>query len=232
MMKSISIIGAGTMGQGIAQVYAQAGYPVSLYDLNDSLLSRAAKQIDANLSLCVSEGLIAEDDKLQCMNLITYTDTLSDAVRNADFITEAIPEVIQLKQGLFSTLESLVDDRTIIASNTSSLPFRELIQATRHPERFIMTHFFNPAHLVPLVEVVGSETTSPSVMETTLLLMKQIGKSPVRLKKDVPGFIANRLQAAVMREVLHLLNLGVADAADIDLALKAGQDFAGPFWAH
>ncbi len=150
-------------------------------------------------------------------------------MKEADFITEAIPEVLEMKWELFGTLERIAKPDAIIASNTSTLPISRMAKHSATPHRMIITHFFNPAQLVPLVEIVKHEKTSGQVVETTTELMRKIGKHPVLLKKEVPGFIANRLQAAIVREAFHLLNEGVADARDIDAAITAGPGFRWAF---
>lgn len=144
-------------------------------------------------------------------------------------ITEAVPEVIELKWTLFEQLEAYAKPDAIIASNTSTFSISRLIEKAKSPERFIITHFFNPAQLVPLVEIVRHEKTADEVVETTMTLMEKIGKSPVLLKKDVPGFIANRLQTALMREAFSLLADGVADAREIDTVMKDGLGFRWAF---
>ncbi|WP_249871272.1 3-hydroxyacyl-CoA dehydrogenase family protein [Oceanobacillus saliphilus] len=232
MITNITVLGSGVMGHGIAQNYALAGYTVHLYDLESSYLEKAIKLIDVNLSLLVKEEIIVPADKENALERIITTTDLQQATENSDFITEAVPEVLDIKHRLYNELESIIRQDTIIASNTSTFPISQLTKHIKHPERFIITHFFNPAQLVPLVEIVKGEDTSNLVVETTLNLMKDIGKSPVVLKKDIPGFIANRLQAALVREAFHLMETGVASPEDIDLAITAGPGvrwaFSGP----
>ena len=156
---------------------------------------------------------------------ILITGSLDAAVGDAEFITEAVPEQLPLKWQVFARIESLAPEAAIIASNTSTLPLSELTRYLARPERMLITHFFNPAHLVPLVEVVRAEHTPAEFVTTTLELLRRIGKIPVVLKKEVPGFIANRLQAAILREALHLVASGVADMHDVDTAVTAGPGF-------
>ena len=225
MINNIGVVGSGIMGRGIALIYALHGYKVFLYDCEPKALAEAGRRIEKDLALLVAEGLVTQNQQAQALVNIDFTDSLSAAVSGADFVIEAVPEQLPLKQQLFSEIEKLVMDDTILASNTSTLPLADLARYLSRPERMIITHFFNPAHLVPLVEVVTSENTPGNVLTSTLDLLKHLNKKPVVLKKTVPGFIANRLQAALFREALHLVSIGVADCKDIDTAVTAGPGF-------
>jgi 3-hydroxybutyryl-CoA dehydrogenase len=229
MIRNVAVVGAGVMGHGIAQLYALAGFPVSLYDVREEYLDRAFRAMEDSLSLLVKEEFVTEERKVEALRRVSRTTDLEAAVKDADFITEAIPEVLEMKWELFATLERLAKPDAIIASNTSTLPISRMAKHSATPHRMIITHFFNPAQLVPLVEIVKHEKTAGPVVETTIALMRTIGKHPVLLKKEVPGFIANRLQAAIVREAFHLLDEGVADARDIDAAITAGPGFRWAF---
>jgi 3-hydroxybutyryl-CoA dehydrogenase len=229
MIKHVAVIGSGVMGHGIAQLYALAGFSVSLYDLQEELLHKAKASVEQSLDLLEKEGVITEQDKSSALERIVLTTDLQQAVAEADVITEAVPEVIELKWQLFAQLEQFAKPEAIIASNTSTFSIARLIEKAKLPHRFIITHFFNPAQLVPLVEIVRHEQTAEEVVTATVKLMERIGKAPVLLKKDVPGFIANRLQTALMREAFHLLEEGVASAEDIDTVMKAGIGFRWAF---
>ncbi|MED2256787.1 3-hydroxyacyl-CoA dehydrogenase family protein [Brevibacillus parabrevis] len=229
MIKHVAVIGSGVMGHGIAQLYALAGFSVSLYDLQEELLHKAKASVEQSLDLLEKEGVITDQDKSSALERIVLTTDLQQAVAEADVITEAVPEVIELKWQLFSQLEQFAKPEAIIASNTSTFSIARLIEKAKLPHRFIITHFFNPAQLVPLVEIVRHEQTAEEVVTATVKLMERIGKAPVLLKKDVPGFIANRLQTALMREAFHLLEEGVASAEDIDTVMKAGIGFRWAF---
>lgn len=229
MEKHAAVIGSGVMGHGIAQLFALAGFRVSLYDLQEEFLLKARASIEHSLSLLVAEGVIADQSRVAALEHIVLTTDLQAAVSSAEIITEAIPEVIELKWELFEKLEHYAKPDAIIASNTSTFSIARLIEKATTPQRFIITHFFNPAQLVPLVEVVKHEKTALEVVQKTMQLMEDIGKCPVLLKKDVPGFIANRLQTALMREAFHLLAEGVADAAQIDTVMKNGIGFRWAF---
>jgi 3-hydroxybutyryl-CoA dehydrogenase len=229
MMKQIAVIGSGVMGHGIAQVYALAGFDVAMYDIEHNFLEKAMGFVEKNLLLLVQEGVLTETNMQETLQKFKLTTDLEQAVQDADFIVEAIPEVLELKWELFEKLERYAKPTAIIASNTSTFPISRLVEKMTTADRMIITHFFNPAQLVPLVEIVKHEKTSPDVVNVTLELMQLIGKSPVLLKKDVPGFIANRLQAALVREAFFLLEQGVADARDIDRAVTAGPGFRWAF---
>ncbi|MCM3170251.1 3-hydroxyacyl-CoA dehydrogenase family protein [Peribacillus frigoritolerans] len=229
MIKKIAIIGSGVMGSGIAQSFAVSGYFVTINDIKEELLYHAQNQISENLSLLMEEGALTDREKQGALANITYSVDLEGAVRDADFIIEAIPEVIELKLNLYQQLEEIIKPDAIIASNTSTFPISQLMEKASFAERMVITHFFNPGHLVPLVEIVQHDETKPEIVKTTMDLMRKIGKSPILLKKEIAGFIANRLQTALMREAFYLLKEGVADAEDIDTAITAGPGFRWAF---
>ncbi|MFJ7939142.1 3-hydroxyacyl-CoA dehydrogenase family protein [Peribacillus sp. NPDC096622] len=229
MIKKIAIIGSGVMGSGIAQSFAVSGYIVTINDIKEELLYHAQNRISENLSLLIEEGALTDKEKQGALANITYSVDLEGAVRDADFIIEAIPEVIELKLNLFQQLEEIIKPDAIVASNTSTFPITQLMEKASFAERMVITHFFNPGHLVPLVEIVQHEETKPEIVKTTMDLMRKIGKSPILLKKEIAGFIANRLQTALMREAFYLLKEGVADAEDIDTAITAGPGFRWAF---
>ncbi|MDM5286079.1 3-hydroxyacyl-CoA dehydrogenase family protein [Peribacillus frigoritolerans] len=229
MIKKIAIIGSGVMGSGIAQSFAVSGYFVTINDIKEELLNHAQNRISENLSLLMEEGALTDREKQGALANITYSVDLEGAVRDADFIIEAIPEVIELKLNLYQQLEEIIKPDAIVASNTSTFPISQLMEKASFAERMIITHFFNPGHLVPLVEIVQHDETKPEIVKTTMDLMRKIGKSPILLKKEIAGFIANRLQTALMREAFYLLKEGVADAEDIDTAITAGPGFRWAF---
>lgn len=229
MIKKIAIIGSGVMGSGIAQSFAVSGYFVTINDIKEELLYLAQNRISENLSLLMEEGALTDREKQGALANITYSVDLEGAVRDADFIIEAIPEVIELKLNLYQQLEEIIKPDAIVASNTSTFPISQLMEKASFAERMVITHFFNPGHLVPLVEIVQHDETKPEIVKTTMDLMRKIGKSPILLKKEIAGFIANRLQTALMREAFYLLKEGVADAEDIDTAITAGPGFRWAF---
>lgn len=229
MIKKIAIIGSGVMGSGIAQSFAVSGYFVTINDIKEELLNHAQNRISENLSLLMEEGALTDREKQGALANITYSVDLEGAVRDADFIIEAIPEVIELKLNLYQQLEEIIKPDAIVASNTSTFPISQLMEKASFADRMVITHFFNPGHLVPLVEIVQHDETKPEIVKTTMDLMRKIGKSPILLKKEIAGFIANRLQTALMREAFYLLKEGVADAGDIDTAITAGPGFRWAF---
>jgi 3-hydroxybutyryl-CoA dehydrogenase len=229
MIKKIAIIGSGVMGSGIGQSFAVSGYHVTINDIKEELLNHAQNRISENLSLLIEEGALTDREKQGALANITYSVDLEGAVRDADFIIEAIPEVIELKLNLYQQLEEIIKPDAIVASNTSTFPISQLMEKASFAERMVITHFFNPGHLVPLVEIVQHDETKPEIVKITMDLMRKIGKSPILLKKEIAGFIANRLQTALMREAFYLLKEGVADAKDIDTAITAGPGFRWAF---
>lgn len=229
MIKHIAIIGSGVMGSSIAQSFAVSGYSVTLNDVKEELLIKAKNRIFENLSLLVEESGIDDVQKQSAFSNIDYKINLEEAVREADFIIEAIPEVIEWKWALYQHLEQVMKADAIVASNTSTFPISRLMEKASFADRMIITHFFNPGHLVPLVEIVKHEQTKESVVDETLNLIRRIGKSPILLKREISGFIANRLQTALMREAFYLLKEGVASAEDIDTAVTAGPGFRWAF---
>ncbi|WHX90350.1 3-hydroxyacyl-CoA dehydrogenase family protein [Peribacillus simplex] len=229
MIKKIAIIGSGVMGSGIAQSFAVSGYFVTINDIKEELLYHAQNRISENLSLLIEEGALTGQEKQGALANITYRVDLEEAVRDADFIIEAIPEVIELKLNLYQQMEEIIKPDAIVASNTSTFPISQLMEKASFADRMVITHFFNPGHLVPLVEIVQHDETKPEIVKITMDLMRKIGKSPILLKKEIAGFIANRLQTALMREAFYLLKEGVADAEDIDTAITVGPGFRWAF---
>ncbi|WP_144528249.1 3-hydroxyacyl-CoA dehydrogenase family protein [Peribacillus simplex] len=229
MIKKIAIIGSGVMGSGIAQSFAVSGYFVTINDIKEELLYHAQNRISENLSLLIEEGTLTDQEKQGALANITYSVDLEGAVRDADFIIEAIPEVLELKLNLYQQMEEIIKPDAIVASNTSTFPISQLMGKASFADRMVITHFFNPGHLVPLVEIVQHDETKPEIVKTTMDLMRKISKSPILLKKEIAGFIANRLQTALMREAFYLLKEGVADAEDIDTAITAGPGFRWAF---
>jgi 3-hydroxybutyryl-CoA dehydrogenase len=221
-VRRVAVIGAGMMGHGIGQMFAQAGVDVALFDSEEKVLRRAVPRIRKSLDVFTKRGLIKKKEVKDILSRITLSRSLDEAVRNADFIVEAIVEDLAKKQHLFQILDGLCPPTTILASNTSAIMIRDLSAKAVHKERIIGTHFWSPAQLVPLVEVVRGDHTLPEVMETTVRLMKRIGKEPARVNQDVPGFVGNRLQHALWREAISIVELGIADPEDVDRVVKMG----------
>lgn len=225
-IQTIAVIGAGTMGAGIAQVCAQAGFRTLLYDLQPTMLDKARKHISGNLQKAVEKGLMsAERDEAVWENL-TITDRFDDLV--ADLVIEAVVERKEVKIDLFRQLEAINGEQTIMATNTSSIPVTSIAAGVRRPERVVGMHFFNPAHIMKLVEVISGEATLPGVSEAIYRLSLQLGKKPVHAK-DAPGFIVNRVARHYYVESLLALEEQVASFEDIDKLLEARGFKMGPF---
>jgi 3-hydroxyacyl-CoA dehydrogenase len=221
----VAVVGAGVMGHGIAQLFAQAGSAVLLHDTDERRLAAGLAAMDDSLALLVEEQVLTARDAAAARARVRPTTDLEAALAGAGFVVEAIPEVLQAKLDLFDTIERAVGEEAIIASNTSTIPVGRLAQRARRPERMVVTHFFNPAQLVPLVEVLPHPLMPPVSVERVMGAMRRIGKRPVRLHREVPGFVANRLQAAVVREAFHLAELGVASLEDLDAVVTEGPGF-------
>jgi 3-hydroxybutyryl-CoA dehydrogenase len=209
----IAVVGAGLMGHGIAQVFALAGHEVSIQDSVAANLDSAKTRILANLRDL--------GDDLSAAERVRPTGDLAEAVRKADYVIEAVLEDLSLKQKLFVAIEENVQPHTILASNTSVIPITKIMEGLRDRSRALGTHWWNPPYLVPLVEVIGTEWTSPQAIDSTMVLHKAAGKMPVHVKKDVPGFVGNRLQHALWREAIALVERGVCDAETVDTVIKA-----------
>jgi 3-hydroxybutyryl-CoA dehydrogenase len=229
MERRVAVIGAGVMGHGIAQLFAQAGAAVRLQDAETARLATGLAALEASLSLLVEEEAISPQEAAAARSRVRPTTSLEAALAGADLVVEAIPELLDAKLELFDRIERLVGDDTLIASNTSTLPISQLAARARRPERMVIAHFFNPAQFIPLVEVLPHPAMPPAVVERVLAAMRAIGKHPVLLRREVPGFVANRLQAAVVREAFHLAELGVASLADIDAVMTEGPGFRWSF---
>jgi 3-hydroxybutyryl-CoA dehydrogenase len=218
-IKKVAVIGAGTMGHSLAQVFAQGGYTVWLADMNDAILSRARHMIASNLKTLAEAGCLPEDEIPPALDRIRTTTRTEEAGQEADLVIEAVIEDIAAKKDLFKTLDRVCPAHAILASNTSYLNIFEFVETNR-PEKVLITHWFAPPHIVPLVEIVCGPQTSRATADTVRDLIFKLGKKPIVISKFLPGFIANRLQSALTQEVLFLLDNGYATAADIDEAAK------------
>jgi len=218
---NVTIVGAGTMGHSLAQIFAQHGCSVWLTDIRDEALAQARKRIAANLQTLIETGLLDEGDQPQTLRRIQTTTRIEDALSQADLVIEAISEDEKAKKELFQTLDAICPPKTILASNTSYLNIFEFIE-TRRPDKILITHWFAPPHIVPLVEIVRGPETSQETVDRVGALLIDAGKTPLVISKFLPGFIANRLQSALTHEVLHLIDHGYATPEDIDTATKAG----------
>jgi 3-hydroxybutyryl-CoA dehydrogenase len=214
MSAKIAVIGAGLMGHGIAQIFAAAGHPVALHDPSAEILNSAPERVAAIFDLL-------GQDKAAAAN-IRYEPDFAKAVGDADFIFEAGPEKLEVKRAIFKNLAAHAKPDAILCTNTSAIPIVQVGQDVADKSRVVGTHYWNPPHLVPLVEVVQAEGTSLATVEKTIALLKAVGKAPVHVRRDIPGFIGNRLQHALKREAIALVADGVCDAETLDTVVKEG----------
>jgi 3-hydroxybutyryl-CoA dehydrogenase len=220
--KQIAIIGAGLMGHGIAQIFASQGRRVSLLDVSDEVLAKAIENIRANLTLLAQSGISSTEDIEPAIERIRVTIDLEEAAWDAQFVIEAVPEKLDLKQALFQKLDTICPSDTILATNTSVISITEIAAKAARRDRIVGTHFWHPPYLIPLVEVIKGKETSPKVVNLTADLLRSVGKHPVKVKRDVPGFVGNRLQHALWREAISIVEQGIADPATVDEVVKKG----------
>ncbi|GIN90494.1 3-hydroxybutyryl-CoA dehydrogenase [Siminovitchia terrae] len=228
-IQTIGVVGAGSMGAGIANLAAMNGFDVILRDIEDRFLDKALSRIDRFMSKSVERGKLTEEQKQAALSHIKTTKNLED-FKEADVVIEAVIEDMELKKEVFSQLDEIVGEDVILATNTSSMSITEIASATKRPERVAGMHFFNPAQLMKLVEVVRGYGTSDETVEELKALSGRLNKEVVEVKKDSPGFIVNRIMIPQFIEAIRLLEEGVATAEDIDKAVKFGLNYPmGPF---
>jgi len=208
------------MGHGIAQVFALAGFQVTLNDVSLEILDKAIPRIQDNLNACLKQGIISTEEADETPDRIKITTDLGQAVSQADYVVEAVVEDIEAKLVLLRKLNEIYPVHAILTSTTSSYCVRDMAVALKHPERFLVTHFWNPPYLIPIVEVMPGELTSPEVVDTTYKLLENVGKYPAMVNNDVPGFVGNRLQHALRREAISIVAQGIASPEDVDLIAK------------
>lgn len=227
MIKNIAVLGAGTMGHGIAETFAMFGYPVNLYEINEKLRNNVKDIIRAELDFIAENGLIEKSEIDKILDNITLYDNLKEAVNNADYVIEATPEIIELKQNLFKEIDGYCKKETIFASNTSSLALNEMMKnvSEDRKQRMMVCHWYNPAHLMPVAELSCFGNMPEEIYKEVEQLYNKAGKQTVKVLKDIPGLVANRIQQGIAREVFSLIEMGVAAPADIDKALKFGPAF-------
>jgi len=214
MKASIAVIGAGLMGHGIAQIFAAAGHKVALHDPDAKILASAPQRVEAIF-------MLLGQDKSGLANL-RYEADFAAAVADADFVFEAGPEKLEIKRAIFKHLDEAAKPGAILCTNTSAIPIGQIAEAVADKSRVVGTHYWNPPHLVALVEVVQAKETALSTVEKTIALLRAAGKSPVHVRRDIPGFIGNRLQHALKREAIALVADGVCDAETLDTVVKEG----------
>jgi 3-hydroxybutyryl-CoA dehydrogenase len=228
-IKKIGVLGAGTMGNGIAQVAAQAGYDVVMRDIEDRFVEGGLKNIDKFLSKSVEKGKMKAEDKNAIMGKIKGTTKMED-MKDVDFVVEVVLEVMDIKKKVFAELDEVTRKDVILASNTSSMSLTEIATATKRPDKVVGMHFFNPVPLMKLVEVIRGMKTNNETVATTIDLTRKLGKEPVEVRVDIPGFLVNRLMVPHLLEAIKLYEQGVASIEDIDKAAKLGLNYPmGPF---
>ncbi|MFT7330361.1 MAG: 3-hydroxybutyryl-CoA dehydrogenase [Roseivirga sp.] len=220
-MENIAVIGAGTMGNGIAHTFAQSGFNVQLIDISENSLAKAIITITKNLDRMVAKERISEDDKKNTLaNISTYT-SVKEGVKNASLVVEAATENIDLKLSIFKELDAVCPDETILATNTSSISITQIAAVTERPEQVIGMHFMNPVPIMKLVEIIRGYNTSDEVTSLIMELSKKLGKTPVEVN-DYPGFVANRILMPMINESIETLYNGVAGVSEIDTVMKLG----------
>jgi 3-hydroxybutyryl-CoA dehydrogenase len=218
----IAVIGAGLMGHGIALELAAHGYDVRLHDSDTEQLARAEQRVAGSLQLLRDSGNLTAEQVTTAQARLRRVGDLAEAVADVDLVIEAVVEILAIKQAVFRALDELAPATAIFASNTSSYMPSSLAEATTRPEQVVVTHYFNPPHLLPLVEIVPSPATSPATIAAMKQLYESINKSPVILRDEILGFVGNRLQTALLREALALVEEGIATPADIDTIIRTG----------
>ncbi|HEX9106096.1 MAG TPA: 3-hydroxyacyl-CoA dehydrogenase NAD-binding domain-containing protein, partial [Longimicrobiales bacterium] len=218
----VTVVGAGTMGNGIAHVFAQFGHPVTLIDVDEQRLAGALKTIAGNLDRLIKKGALAEEAKAQTLDRITTATALA-AARGSALALEAVPEKLDMKRAIFTALDDALDADAILASNTSSIAITTLAAGTRRPERFIGMHFMNPVPVMKLVEVIRGLATSDETTQAVMELARALDKTPVEVN-DFPGFVSNRVLMPMINEAVFCLMEGVATAESIDTVMKLGMN--------
>jgi len=219
-IKRIAVLGTGAMAPGIVQLCAQAGYGVSMWGRTDASLERGFNRLASNLRTFRDNGLLGEGEEQEVLSRVKGVKMLEEAVSDVEFVIESVAEDLPLKKQVFAELHRLCSAEAILATNTSGLSITAIAEATGRPEQVVVTHFWNPPQLVPLVEVVGCDRTSEGTLKVARGLVERIGGMPVVLKKEALGFIGNRLQFALLREALYIVEQGIASMEDVDTAVK------------
>ncbi|MBS3918832.1 MAG: 3-hydroxyacyl-CoA dehydrogenase family protein [Deltaproteobacteria bacterium] len=227
-MEKILVVGAGFMGSGIAQVSAQAGYRVYLMDIETSITDRALREIRRSVEKLETKGLLREPSQAVLARISPEKDLSNGS--EVDWVIEAALEDEKLKRNIFQKLDRISRPETPLATNTSSIPITRLAENTRRPERVLGLHFFGPVPLMELVEVVKGEKTSPEIFERGVAFVKSLGKTPVRVQRDIPGFVMNRIFSAAFREAVDLVDQGIVNPEEVDAGMRLGYGWnAGPF---
>ena len=219
-IKVIAAVGSGTMGHATAMEFAVKGYPVHLIDQTEALLAHGMDSVKHDVQALADHDLIGEQSVDDVLSRFTLFTDYEAGVRDAQYVTESVAEKLEIKQSIFSMIEKSIASDAILATNSSGLSPTAIASVLKYPERFVVAHYWNPAHLMPLVEVVPGEKTSQETVDVTMQLMTAIGKKPAEIKKESMGFVGNRIQMAVVREALHIVEAGIASAQDVDTIVK------------
>jgi len=220
-MKNITVIGAGTMGNGIAHVFAQSGYEVTLVDISEAALEKAKATVTKNLDRLIKKERITEEEKAATLNRLSTSTDLPKGVANADLVVEAATENVDLKLKIFKQLDENSPSSAVLATNTSSISITKIAAVTKRPDKVIGMHFMNPVPIMKLVEVIRGYATSDEVTGSIMQLSKDLGKVPVEVN-DYPGFVANRILMPMINEAIYTLHEGVAGVREIDTVMKLG----------
>lgn len=221
--KKIAILGAGVMGTGIAQAFAAKGHETMIiYVYDDKQRAKPLETMRQNLTVLCENQLMTEEEIPEILGRVCFTESLEEAAQFADIIFECIVEKLEVKQEYFKTLDRLCPPSTILATNTSCISVTEIAEKSIHKERIVGTHFWNPAYLIPLVEVIRTQYSAEDIVSQTYDILEEAGKVPVIVQKDVPGFLANRMQHALFREAISIVERGIATAEDVDKSIKYG----------
>jgi 3-hydroxybutyryl-CoA dehydrogenase len=228
-IKKIGVIGAGAMGSGIAQVAAQSGCDVVIQDVTDEFVKKGVDSIDRFLTKGIERGKLTEEQKKDVLSRIRGTTRIED-MGDADFIIEAVFEDLKVKQDVFEKIEAVVAPEVILCTNTSSISITEIASTTKRPDKVAGMHFFNPAQIMRLVEIIRGYHSSDETIATVIDLTKRMGKEPVEVKKDSPGFVVNRIMIPHFIEAIKIVEEGIATVEDVDKAVKLGLNYPmGPF---
>ncbi len=220
-IKKVFVAGSGTMGMSIAQAFADKLYDVTVYDIFEASIEHGKKLLALNQEALIKSGKSTPEHAKEVIDHIRFTTDLNDA-KDTDFVTESVVEKLEIKHDFWGKLSAVVDEDILLTTNTSGLSITAIAEAVKCPERFVGMHWFNPPHIIPLIEVINGDKTEDSNAQAVYQLAKSLGKAPIRVKKDVPGFCANRVQFAVLRELLHLVDDDVVSFEDADNVMKYG----------
>jgi 3-hydroxyacyl-CoA dehydrogenase len=232
-IQTVACVGAGLIGQGWSTLFCSKGLKVTLYDLTEDILHLSLDHVSSSLRFLEANNLLKPGQASTALKRIKPTTDLAEAVANADYVQESVPDNYEIKKRVFQEMDAHAPDYAILASSASGLLMTEIQKVTKRPQRCVLAHPMLPAHILPLVEIVGGEETSSKTVVTTKEFMKAMGKTPVVLNREIPGYIVNRLQAALLREAIDLVDKGIATAEDVDTAFCTGiglrDPLLGPF---